>query len=249
MIFNVLGFNQEMLMNIMDEKQIKLNSNDLLVLRNIVDMINRNNLEVKSFNGITYTWIKYSLLVKNLPIISDKEDTFKKIVTKLINCGLLERQVIKSVGKGSYTYFRTTKLLTSIEYKKEESKPKRLKSKKITTPIDSNATTPLEGQVHISQFEEVCSDLIITPEKKISMVTNKFPNLKLSPSDIEFIISTNNCDLSCALNNIDDTYVYSFSYIKNAVSKVKSKKNSFCNFEGRDYDYEILEKKLLGWID
>ena len=33
MTFNVLGFNQEMLLEIMNSKKIKLNSNDLLVLK------------------------------------------------------------------------------------------------------------------------------------------------------------------------------------------------------------------------
>lgn len=114
--FNILGFSQEKIMLVQKEKQINLNGNDLIVLRNIVDMIDSKRLETKEIGNKKYTWIKYSLLVENLIFVSDKEDTFKKIVGKIIKCGLLEREVLKSVGNGAYTYFRKTDLLKSIEY-------------------------------------------------------------------------------------------------------------------------------------
>ena len=246
MTFNVLGFNQEMLLEIMNSKKIKLNSNDLLVLRNIVDMINRNTLETKFFDDTEYTWIKYSLLVENLPIISDKEDTFKKIVTKLIKCCFLKRNVIRIIGKGAYTYFKLTELLNSIEYKTNNNKTKLLNR----NPIDSNikikpaittskiiSTTPSNSE----------SDLIITLDKKISMITSRYPSLKLTNSDIEFIDSIDSSDLKFSLNNIKDINIYSFKYIRNSIVKYQSKKSKFNNFTCRDYDYDVLEKQLLGW--
>ena len=108
--FNILGFDQLKIMSVQQEKQINLNGNDLIVLRNIVDMIEGRRLETKDIDNKSYTWIKYSLLVENLIFVSDKEDTFKKIVSNLVTCNLLERQVVKSVGKGAYTYFRKTEL-------------------------------------------------------------------------------------------------------------------------------------------
>ncbi|MDM0859543.1 hypothetical protein ACV3SO_13770 [Clostridium perfringens] len=246
MTFNVLGFNQEMLLEIMNTKKIKLNSNDLLVLRNIVDMINRNSLETKLFDNSEYTWIRYSLLVENLPIISDKEDTFKKIVTKLIKCGFLKRKVIRIIGKGAYTYFKLTELLSSIEYKNTNNKTKTLNK----TPIDS--TIKIKPAITASKLISKTpsnseSDLIITLDKKISMITSRYPSLKLTNSDIEFINSINSSDLKSSLNSINDTYIYSFKYIKNSILKYQSKKSKFNNFTCRDYDYDILEKKLLGW--
>lgn len=244
MTFNILGFDQAMLINLMDEKQIKLNSNDLLVLRNMTDMINGNRLETKSFNGTTYTWIKYSLLVENLPIISDKEDTFKKIVTKLISIGLLERHVVKTVGHGSYTYFKTTSLLSTIEYTPKENKTS-LSSK--SAPNTANTNLIMET-TNVS--DPITDDnLIITPAKKILMVRTKYPNLNLSDDDISFISTTNNSDLMKAINIVKESQVYSFKYIKNAIAKITSNKTSFNSFSSRDYDFEVLERKLLGWSD
>lgn len=244
MTFNVLGFDQAMLINLMDEKQIKLNSNDLLVLRNMTDMINGNRLETKSFNGATYTWIKYSLLVENLPIISDKEDTFKKIVTKLISIGLLERHVVKTIGHGSYTYFKTTSLLSTIEYKSKVDKVSSF-SKSASNTANTNLimeTTNVSNPI-------TDDDLIITPTQKISMVKTKYPNLNLSDDDISFISNTNNSDLIRAINSVKKSQVYSFKYIRNAITKITSNKTSFNNFSSRDYDFEALERKLLGWSD
>lgn len=61
--FNILGFDQLKIMSVQQEKQINLNGNDLIVLRNIVDMIEGRRLETKDIDNKSYTWIKYSLLV------------------------------------------------------------------------------------------------------------------------------------------------------------------------------------------
>ncbi|MGG5460290.1 hypothetical protein [Clostridium sp. B9] len=246
MNFNVLGFNQEMLLEIMNTKKIKLNSNDLLVLRNIVDMINRNSLETKLFDNSEYTWIKYSLLVENLPIISDKEDTFKKIVTKLIKCGFLKRKIIRIIGKGAYTYFKLTHLLKSIEYKNTINKNKPKTKHKIDSTVKIKPTI-ISSEITPKTIENNDSNLLITLDKKISMVTSRYPSLKLTNSDIEFIDSINSSDLKLSLNNIDETSIYSFKYIKNSILRYQSKKSKFNNFTCRDYDYDILEKQLLGW--
>ena len=42
--FNILGFDQLKIMSVQQEKQINLNGNDLIVLRNIVDMIEGRRL-------------------------------------------------------------------------------------------------------------------------------------------------------------------------------------------------------------
>lgn len=81
--FNILGFDQLKIMSVQQEKQINLNGNDLIVLRNIVDMIEGRRLETKDIDNKSYTWIKYSLLVENLIFVSDKEDTFKKDCIKI----------------------------------------------------------------------------------------------------------------------------------------------------------------------
>ena len=76
-----MGFEQTAIMD------AKLNGNDVIVLRTIVDMIDSERFATREIEGEVFTWINYQLLVEDLPMISDKIDTFKKIVTKLVNNG------------------------------------------------------------------------------------------------------------------------------------------------------------------
>ena len=49
--FNILDFDQLKIMSVQQEKQINLNGNDLIVLRNIVDMIEGRRLETKDIDN------------------------------------------------------------------------------------------------------------------------------------------------------------------------------------------------------
>lgn len=236
--FNILGFDQLKIMSVQQEKQINLNGNDLIVLRNIVDMIEGRRLETKDIDNKSYTWIKYSLLVENLIFVSDKEDTFKKIVSKLVKCTLLERQVVKSVGNGAYTYFRKTELLESIMYKEESSEVKKVKRKTYRKKEQAEKIEVLDGQVTV---EEV---------------------LQQEKTDVEAVVEATGCTVQKA----EEVLEYAVTCNKNnpvgfsikAINegwKLKNKETnginprSFNNFEGRSYQYDKLEAMLLGHED
>lgn len=236
--FNILGFDQLKIMSVQQEKQINLNGNDLIVLRNIVDMIEGRRLETKDIDNKSYTWIKYSLLVENLIFVSDKEDTFKKIVSKLVKCTLLERQVVKSVGNGAYTYFRKTELLESIMYKEGSSEAKKVKRKTYKKKEQAEKIEVLDGQVTV---EEV---------------------LQQEKTDVEAVVEATGCTVQKA----EEVLEYAVTCNKNnpvgfsikAINKGWKLKNketnginprSFNNFEGRSYQYDKLEAMLLGHED
>ena len=236
--FNILGFDQLKIMSVQQEKQINLNGNDLIVLRNIVDMIEGRRLETKDIDNKSYTWIKYSLLVENLIFVSDKEDTFKKIVSKLVKCTLLERQVVKSVGNGAYTYFRKTELLESIMYKEVSKKKKKVKRKTYKKKEQAEKIEVLDGQVTV---EEV---------------------LQQEKTDVEAVVEATGCTVQKA----EEVLEYAVTCNKNnpvgfsikAINegwKLKNKETnginprSFNNFEGRSYQYDKLEAMLLGHED
>lgn len=236
--FNILGFDQLKIMSVQQEKQINLNGNDLIVLRNIVDMIEGRRLETKDIDNKSYTWIKYSLLVENLIFVSDKEDTFKKIVSKLVKCTLLERQVVKSVGNGAYTYFRKTELLESIMYKEGSSEVKKVKRKTYRKKEQAEKIEVLDGQVTV---EEV---------------------LQQEKTDVEVVVEATGCTVQKA----EEVLEYAVTCNKNnpvgfsikAINegwKLKNKETnginprSFNNFEGRSYQYDKLEAMLLGHED
>ena len=236
--FNILGFNQEKIMAVQEEKQINLNGNDLIVLRNIVDMIDSKRLETKEIGNKKYTWIKYSLLVENLIFVSDKEDTFKKIVGKVIKCGLLEREVLKSVGNGAYTYFRKTDLLKSIEYVAEAQKTKETVKRKASKKKDqAEKVEVLEGQVRVEE--------ILQQEER---------------TDTEKVVSVTGCTIEKAEEVLEYAVVYKkdnpIGFAIKAIEgnwKLKNKETngvnprSFNNFKGREYDYDKLESMLLGY--
>lgn len=236
--FNILGFNQEKIMEVQEEKQINLNGNDLIVLRNIVDMIDSNRLETKDIDNKKYTWIKYSLLVENLIFVSNKEDTFKKIVGKIIKCGLLEREVLKSVGNGAYTYFRKTDLLKSIEYVAEVQRTKVPAKKKVSKKKDeAEKVEVLDGQVSV---EEILEDKEPTDVEKVTNATGC--TIEKAEEFLDYAIaSKKNNPVGFAIKAIEGNW-----NLKNKETNGVNPR-SFNNFEGREYDYGKLESMLLGY--
>ena len=239
--FNILGFNQQKIMVVQEEKQINLNGNDLIVLRNIVDMIDSKRLETKEVDNKKYTWIKYSLLVENLIFVSDKEDTFKKIVGKIIKCGLLERKVLKSVGNGAYTYFRKTDLLKSIEYVAEVQTTKAPVKKKASKKKEqAEKVEVLDGQVTV---EEVLEQV---PSKEIDEIIKEATGAdeETIEKSIAYAIHKDaEKPIGFAIKAIKEGW--DMRIVENKRSVVN--KLGFNNFEPREYDYDKLERQLLGW--
>lgn len=239
--FNILGFNQEKIMEVQKEKQINLNVNDLIVLRNIVDMIDSNRLETKEIDNKEYTWIKYSLLVENLIFVSDKEDTFKKIVGKIIKCGLLERKVLKSVGNGAYTYFRKTDLLKKLEYVSEASITKvPVKKKSSKNKDQAEKVVVLDGQVTV---EEALKNI---QSKEIDEIIREDTGADEETIEraIEYAIHKNaEKPIGFAIKSIRE------GWDMRIVDNKNNNANSlgFNNFYHREYDYDKLERQLLGW--
>ena len=239
--FNILGFNQEKIMAVQVEKQINLNGNDLIVLRNIVDMIDSNRLETKEIYNKEYTWIKYSLLAENLIFVSDKEDTFKKIVGKIIKCGLLEREVLKSFGNGAYTYFRKTDLLKSVEYVAEASINKApVKKKAFKKKDQAEKVEVLDGQVTV---EEVLEQV---PSKEIDEIIKEATGADEATIEnaIAYAIHKDaEKPIGFAIKAIKEGW--NMRIVENKSSVVNPL--GFNNFKPREYDYDQLERKLLGW--
>ena len=167
-----MGFEQTAIMD------AKLNGNDVIVLRTMVDMINSERLATREIEGEVFTWINYQLLVEDLPMISNKIDTFKKIVTKLVNNGFLDREVKKAIGAGAYTYFKKTKKLDDITFKPdiEKEKPKKASKEKVDTQVPEDfipAETTLRAELEI--IDEVMTERIsfTTSELAIELISKK----------------------------------------------------------------------------
>lgn len=212
MKINIMGFEQTAIID------AKLNGNDVIVLRTMVDMIDSERFTTKEIDGELYTWINYQLLVEDLPMISDKIDTFKKIVTKLVNNGFLDRQVKKAIGAGAYTYFKKTKKLDAITFKpevkettKEETKKetKKASKEKLATQIPEDfipAETSLRAELEI--VDEVMTE-------RISFTTSELVMEFISTSGISGLIPIVN---RLSNKKIDGDFVNN-KYVRNALKK------------------------------
>lgn len=196
---------------------VHLNCNDITVLRTLVDMIPIMDVKIKNKDK-EYSWIMYKLLVNNLPFVTQSESTMKKIVQKLIDAGLIERLVINKGGK--FTYFRKTEKCIELEI--EEIK------------LDIQASNDYEENEEIKKVEETLTE-------------------KISQRTINEIIKTDTTIIEKAIQACREKEQVTNSYFIKAIKiaaqrKVYKKDNiRFINFEAREYDYDRLERKLLGW--
>lgn len=179
-----------------------------------------SKMEVKvKENNKEYSWVMYKLLIEDLPFITQSESTMKKIVQKLIDAGLIERLIVNKGGK--YTYFRKTEKLLDLECDVELSK---------CVDAEKKANEIIE-KVSDVLTEEILEETIDEIVKTDTSITQKA--------------------IQACKEKEQVTNAYFLKAIKIASQRKVYKKDNlrFINFEAREYDYERLEKKLLGWED
>ena len=117
--------------------------------------------------------------------------------------------------------------------------------------VDSNGDLPLEGQIDI---EEVLKENE-SQSDKIKLILDKFKGIILSKKQKEVIDNTEKGILENAIASITVDKINA-TYLLGAIERAKTKSKylvdginpfKFNNFKTREYDYDSLEKKLLGW--
>ena len=117
--------------------------------------------------------------------------------------------------------------------------------------VDSNGDLPLEGQIDI---EEVLKENE-SQSDKIKLILDKFKGIILSKKQKEVIDNTEKGILENAIASITEDKINA-TYLLGAIERAKTKSKylvdginpfKFNNFKAREYDYDSLEKKLLGW--
>lgn len=121
----------------------------------------------------------------------------------------------------------------------------------VKAPVDSNGNLPLEGQIDI---EEVLKENE-SQSDKIKLILDKFKGIILSKKQKEVIDNTEKGILENAIASITVDKINA-TYLLGAIERAKAKSKylvdginpfKFNNFKAREYDYDSLEKKLLGW--
>ena len=117
--------------------------------------------------------------------------------------------------------------------------------------VDSNGDLPLEGQIDI---EEVLKENE-SQSDKIKLILDKFKGIILSKKQKEVIDNTEKGILENAIASITVDKINA-TFLLGAIERAKTKSKylvdginpfKFNNFKAREYDYDSLEKKLLGW--
>lgn len=126
--------------------------------------------------------------------------------------------------------------------------------KKVSTNkihVDSNGNEPLEGQIDI---DEVLGETENETDK-VKLILEKFKGIVLSKKHKEVINNTEKEVLENAIESINVDKVNG-NYLLGAIERIKVKATqfvdginpkSFNNFKAREYDWDSLEAKLLGW--
>ena len=125
-----------------------------------------------------------------------------------------------------------------------KSKSKNTKQKH-DAPVDSNGNIPVEEIINTKEHEEVAAitgfnkkqadELLKVADNKIEKIVQAFEYSKSRGKAVFKYVSW-------CLKNLDISKL-----IKRETNKVEKHKLKFDNFESREYDYDKLEKSLLGW--
>lgn len=126
---------------------------------------------------------------------------------------------------------------------------------KIERPVDSNGNKPLENQIHIDEVVQVEDNKVIEISKYTGLNSKQSAELlKESRNDTGKVIKA--FEYVKKQKNVEDKFKYMKWAINNESKCIsvemrnpyKEKTASkFNNFESRGYDYENLERALLGW--
>lgn len=128
MKYSVLGFNQEVVLSYKREVKdgdksiiIKLDLDDLLILKEIADLANRPSIEKKILDGAMYCWIQYKLILEDLPILDISKKRLQQRLDKLCMFDLIERRVEKVQGVGTFHYVRVSNEYENLLYDRDRN--------------------------------------------------------------------------------------------------------------------------------
>lgn len=115
MKYSILGFKQDLICQLSQEKGINIDANDLLILQDLADFMNRKSIIKYSINDNFYFSITYNAIIEDLPILNIKKQALRDRIDKLCSLGIIEKQIVKN-ETGSWTAFRLSELYESLKY-------------------------------------------------------------------------------------------------------------------------------------
>ncbi|MDY3829086.1 MAG: hypothetical protein SOZ71_10020 [Clostridium sp.] len=238
MRYSIEGYSQEKLI------KYDLDLKDVMLLRYFLDFINSDTMSKIIINNKTFYWLKYQKLQEDLPILGINN----RLVLRRRLKKLEEKKILEHYHKlegGSFSYYALGENFEELLYKKTENKTdstkkedRFMKDLKKNTEIDKVVNEYTENKALrdcITEFINFrkCINATITTFS-LKRILERLSNLAYSDEDKIKIIN----------NSIINGWRNIFPLKKDNNESIKK----FNNFTPRKYDYDLLEKQLLGYV-
>lgn len=261
MKYSVLGFDQKALV------KYKLDLVDTMVLRYFVDFRNTDCMTMIIHENEPYYWLRYEALIEALPIldISNKKVLRRRLI-KLVDAGILKHYTLK-IG-GTFSYYAI-----GNEYKNLVMEGGTEKYQGSNSKVQEGGTEEYHGwyskvQTNNSSIKDtsikdnnIYKRIIDYLNKKVNAhyrpstgstkrVIDARLNEGFSEDDFYKVIDIKvkdwlGTDFATYLRP-ETLFGAKFDSYLNQKKAIKKSKGDFNNYEQRTYDYESLERKLLG---
>lgn len=125
MKYSILGFSQEKICALNKivrlsngkQKVLKLDITDLLILRDIADFMNRSKVVKFTINDTAYFSITHKTIIEDLPILDIKKQALKDRIDKMVELGLIKKEVSRN-DCGTWVGYRLTDVYEALIYDK-----------------------------------------------------------------------------------------------------------------------------------
>lgn len=164
MKYSIFGFNQSRILSLQknkNEKIIKLDITDLLILKDVADFMNRSKVIKYTIDDKVFFSVQYATILEDLPILDIKKQALSDRLDKMCILGLLEKKVIKNQA-GTFVAFRMGENYESLIY------------------------TPTSSELQVQAYQTTTHNTNITNTNNIEKEDNKLSSKK-SEIDFNFI--------------------------------------------------------------
>lgn len=266
--YTILGFQQDKLL------EFDFDIVDAMILRYFVDFKDTDDMVMIIYEKTPYYWVLYEKLIENIPIIGiTSKDALRRRFKKMVDAKVLKHYTLKSGGVFSYYALGENYkcLLKEDTTQKSEgcdsevggcdSKVGRVPTQK-SEPYDSKVGTN-NSSIKYSSIKDNSIYKSIVDYLNKTLKTN----YRSSGNNIRKLITARlndgfeEKDFYTVIDkkfeewNGTEQAIYlrpetlfgnKFDSYLNQKKAIKKSKSDFNNYEQRTYDYESLERKLLG---
>lgn len=126
MKYSIMGFDQKTLLDI-NEQGHKIDVNDLLILRWLVDFSHTDKMAKLSIGSNTYYWVSYQAVLNDLPLLQIGRRMLAVRLKKMVDAGILTSYLQKSGGTFTmYGFGKRFQSLISSDNKEEQDSGNKL---------------------------------------------------------------------------------------------------------------------------